>query len=130
MSERLCVTKSGPLLPFEHPSQHSPGYVGIGRPVASPAAGVGLVLAEPSRVGLDGFSVFQKEHPDRVCGHLRDEIRRFIEADSLAYLSMDALRRSVADDRDEYCYACYTGRYPTDFINIEQLVRAGKKAGG
>ena len=59
-----------------------------------------------------------------------DEIRRFIEADSLAYLSMNALRRSVGDVRDEYCYACYTGNYPTDFVNIEQLVRAGKKAGG
>jgi amidophosphoribosyltransferase len=59
-----------------------------------------------------------------------EEIRRFIEADSLAYLSIDALRTSVADDRGEYCYACYTGQYPTDFINIEQLVRAGKKAGG
>jgi amidophosphoribosyltransferase len=59
-----------------------------------------------------------------------EEIRRFIEADSLAYLSMDALRRSVADTtRSEYCYACYTGDYPTGFINIEQLVRAGKKAG-
>jgi amidophosphoribosyltransferase len=59
-----------------------------------------------------------------------DEIRRFIEADSLAYLSMSALQRSVGDVRDEYCYACYTGNYPTDFVNIEQLVRAGKKAGG
>lgn len=59
-----------------------------------------------------------------------EEIRRFIEADSLAYLSMDALRQSVADERGEYCYACYTGNYPTDFVNIEQLVRAGKKAGG
>jgi amidophosphoribosyltransferase len=59
-----------------------------------------------------------------------EEIRRFIEADSLAYLSMDALRRAVADDRGEYCYACYTGNYPTDFVNIEQLVRAGRKAGG
>ncbi len=58
-----------------------------------------------------------------------DEIRRFIEADSLSYLSMSALQRSVADERDEYCYACYTGNYPTDFVNIEQLVRAGKKAG-
>jgi amidophosphoribosyltransferase len=58
-----------------------------------------------------------------------EEIRRFIEADSLAYLSMDALRQSVADDRGEYCYACYTGNYPTDFVNIEQLVRSGKKAG-
>jgi amidophosphoribosyltransferase len=58
-----------------------------------------------------------------------EEIRRFIEADSLAYLSMHGLRESVADDRGEYCYACYTGNYPTDFVNIEQLVRAGKKAG-
>ncbi len=58
-----------------------------------------------------------------------EEIRRFIEADSLSYLSLDNLSRSVADDRGEYCYACYTGDYPTDFISIEQLVRAGKKAG-
>jgi amidophosphoribosyltransferase len=63
-----------------------------------------------------------------------EEIRRFIEADSLAYLSMEGLQRSVGDDieskhRSEYCYACYTGNYPTDFVNIDQLVRAGKKAG-
>jgi amidophosphoribosyltransferase len=59
-----------------------------------------------------------------------EEIRRFIEADSLAYLSMNALRRSVADTPEsEYCYACYTGDYPTGLINIEQLVRAGKKSG-
>jgi amidophosphoribosyltransferase len=58
-----------------------------------------------------------------------EEIRRFIEADSLAYLSMKGLQRAVSDTRGEYCYACYTGNYPTDFVNIEQLVRAGKKAG-
>jgi amidophosphoribosyltransferase len=58
-----------------------------------------------------------------------EEIRRFIEADSLAYLSMPGLKRAVADDKHEYCYACYTGNYPTDFVNIDQLVRAGKKAG-
>src|SRR5882724_9453654 len=63
-----------------------------------------------------------------------EEIRRFIEADSLSYLSMAGLKRAVADDpenkgRGQYCYACYTGNYPTDFVNIDQLVRAGKKAG-
>jgi amidophosphoribosyltransferase len=57
-----------------------------------------------------------------------EEIRRFIEADSLAYLSHGGLKRAVADTKHEYCYACYTGNYPTDFINIEQLVRAGKKS--
>jgi len=56
-----------------------------------------------------------------------EEIRRFIEADSLAYLSQNALARAVSDDHGEYCYACYTGNYPTDFVNIEQLVRAGRK---
>jgi amidophosphoribosyltransferase len=58
-----------------------------------------------------------------------EEIRRYIEADSLAYLSMDALNRSVDDHKNEYCYSCYTGNYPTDFVNIERLVRAGKKGG-
>src|SRR5437773_1885063 len=38
-----------------------------------------------------------------------EEIRRFIEADSLAYLSFDALRRAV-EDKGEYDYACYTGK--------------------
>ena len=51
-----------------------------------------------------------------------DEIRRFVEADSLGYLSLPSLRRAVADDeRHDYCYACYTGDYPTDLVNIEQL---------
>ncbi len=58
-----------------------------------------------------------------------EEIRKFIGADSVAYLSMPGLTRAVSDEVGEYCYACYTGNYPTDFVNIEQLVKAGKKAG-
>jgi amidophosphoribosyltransferase len=50
-----------------------------------------------------------------------DEIRRFIEADSLAYLSLGGLRQAVEDKNLDYCYACYTGDYPTDLINIESL---------
>jgi amidophosphoribosyltransferase len=57
-----------------------------------------------------------------------EEIRRFIEADSLGYLSMSGLQRAVADYRGEYCYACYTGNYPTELIGIEQLIKAGKKS--
>jgi len=57
-----------------------------------------------------------------------EEIRRFIEADSLAYLSLASLRKAVEDDRKhEYCYACYTGNYPTELINIEELMAAKKK---
>src|SRR5579859_361092 len=57
-----------------------------------------------------------------------EEIRRFIEADSLAYLSLASLRKAVDDDqKHEYCYACYTGNYPTELINIEELMAAKKK---
>ena len=53
-----------------------------------------------------------------------EEIRQFVEADSLAYLSLDSLRKAVADTKDEYCYACYTGNYPTELVQIEELVAA------
>ena len=57
-----------------------------------------------------------------------EEIRRFIEADSLAYLSLASLRKAVEDDRKhEYCYACYTGDYPTELVNIEELMAAKER---
>src|SRR5579872_1934226 len=59
--------------------------------------------------------------------HHVEEIRKFVEADSLGYLSLSSLRKAVADDRHEYCYACYTGDYPTELINIEELIAARQK---
>jgi len=57
-----------------------------------------------------------------------EEIRKFVEADSLAYLSLASLRKAVNDDRKhEYCYACYTGDYPTELVNIEELMAAKKR---
>jgi amidophosphoribosyltransferase len=54
-------------------------------------------------------------------------IRRFVEADTLGYLSLASLRAAVGDsEKHEYCYACYTGNYPTELVNIEQLMRSSK----
>lgn len=39
------------------------------------------------------------------------EIREYVGADSLAYLSLENLRLAVADKNQEYCAACYTGQY-------------------
>src|SRR5579885_3462266 len=57
-----------------------------------------------------------------------EEIRRFVEADSLAYLSLEALREAVAD-RGDYCYACYTGHYPTELVNIGELMASKDRRG-
>jgi amidophosphoribosyltransferase len=59
--------------------------------------------------------------------HSIEEIRRFVEADSLGYLSLGSLRKAVGDERGEYCYACYTGDYPTDLMSVESLLSARPK---
>jgi amidophosphoribosyltransferase len=54
-----------------------------------------------------------------------EEIRRFVEADSLGYLPLPSLREAVGDaERLDYCYACYTGDYPTEIVSLESLLRA------
>jgi len=52
-----------------------------------------------------------------------EEIRQFVEADSLAYLSLESLSKAVDDANDNFCYACYTGRYPT-LVQIGEIVMA------
>jgi len=64
-----------------------------------------------------------------AANHSVEEIRRFVEADSLGYLSLGGLREAVRDDRQDYCYACYTGNYPTELINIEELMTSRDRRG-
>lgn len=59
-----------------------------------------------------------------AANHSVEEIRRFVEADSLGYLSLDALSHAVADEKNRYCYSCYTGHYPTPIVQIEQPAAA------
>lgn len=57
-----------------------------------------------------------------------EEICKFVEADSLGYLPLPLLRRAVDDDvRLDYCYACYTGDYPTDIVHLDELLAASRK---
>jgi len=52
-------------------------------------------------------------------------IRQFIEADSLAYLSLEGLLKSVQDEKKTgYCTACYTGNYPTQWVDVEEILPA------
>jgi amidophosphoribosyltransferase len=59
-----------------------------------------------------------------AANHSVEEIRRYVEADSLGYLSLDGLSHAVEDVRNQYCYACYTGDYPTTFVPVEALAGA------
>jgi amidophosphoribosyltransferase len=52
--------------------------------------------------------------------HSIDEIQKYVGADSLAYLSLDGLRRAVGSQQNDYCTSCYTGVYPIAFPRNEQ----------
>jgi amidophosphoribosyltransferase len=57
-----------------------------------------------------------------------EEIREFTGADSLAYLSIAGLKQACADgDKTSYCTACYTGKYPTNWVDIEEIQPAAVK---
>lgn len=51
-----------------------------------------------------------------------DQIRGFIGADSLSYLSIDGLKKACGDgQKTTYCSACYTGSYPTNWVDVEEI---------
>jgi len=51
-----------------------------------------------------------------------EQIRQYIGADSLAYLSLEGLRKACRDgEKTTYCTACYTGVYPTNLVDIEEI---------
>ena len=51
--------------------------------------------------------------------HTIEEITRYLDADSVAYLGLEGLLSAVAPDRGSYCTSCYTGRYPVEFPRDE-----------
>lgn len=53
------------------------------------------------------------------------EICEYIEADSLAYLSLEGLLEACHGvENNNYCTACYTGVYPTKWVDVEEILPA------
>jgi amidophosphoribosyltransferase len=56
-----------------------------------------------------------------------EEIRKYIEADSLSYLSLEGLIEACGGEQNGgFCTACYSGKYPTKWVDEEdeQLLRS------
>jgi amidophosphoribosyltransferase len=52
-----------------------------------------------------------------------EEVRLFLGADSVGYLSLESLRRAVGDTTGCFCTSCYTGVYPTEGVQLEVAPR-------
>jgi amidophosphoribosyltransferase len=51
--------------------------------------------------------------------HTLEEIRKYLDADSVSYLSLDGLTGAVNGGKSRYCTSCYTGVYPIAFPRDE-----------
>ncbi len=50
--------------------------------------------------------------------HTIEEIRRYITADSLGYLSEEGLMTAVGSENTNFCRACFSGGYPVKFPKL------------
>ena len=59
------------------------------------------------------------DFPDRsklmAANHSLDEIRQYLDADSLAYLSKDGMIKATGKPKDSFCTACWDGVYPVPY---------------
>lgn len=69
-----------------------------------------------------GIDTYANELIARLVNGDEEEVRRFTKADSLQYLSLRGLQKSVVGAKsppvrteDDFCYACFTGTYPVPF---------------
>src|ERR1043166_8575306 len=52
--------------------------------------------------------------------HTLEEIRTYLDADSVAYLSLEGMMSAVGSQHGSYCRSCYTGVYPVEFPRDEK----------
>jgi amidophosphoribosyltransferase len=55
-----------------------------------------------------------------AAGKSVDEIRDYLQVDSLGYLSPEGMIDCVSDDGETYCTACFTGDYHAPLVDREQ----------
>jgi amidophosphoribosyltransferase len=46
-----------------------------------------------------------------------EDIRKFIGADTLGYLSIEGMLSCVSQKKDQYCTACWSGKYPVEIVD-------------
>lgn len=76
---------------------------------------VHLKISSPPTIGPCFYGIDTPTRQELIAStHMIEEIRKYITADSLAYLSLEGIKKIVPDS-DNFCAACFDNNYPIGF---------------
>ncbi|XVF00977.1 hypothetical protein REPUB_Repub04eG0048900 [Reevesia pubescens] len=74
---------------------------------------VHMRIASPPIIGSCYYGVDTPSSEELISNRMSvEEIREFIGCDSLAFLPLDSMKKMLASDSPNFCYACFSGEYP------------------
>ncbi|MCE5188323.1 MAG: amidophosphoribosyltransferase [Eubacteriales bacterium] len=86
---------------------------------------VHLRISSPPVTSPCYFGIDTSSHEQLIgANHSVEEIRKFIGADSLCYLSMEDLYSTVECAACNFCAGCFSGKYPED---VAERMKCGRK---
>jgi amidophosphoribosyltransferase len=87
---------------------------------AAGASEVHLRISCPPTVSPCFYGVDTPRRSELIAAtHSLEEIRKYVGADSLGYLSLEGMLDAVGQRQQHYCTSCYTGQYPVAFPRDE-----------
>ncbi|KAL6008405.1 Microtubule bundling protein [Asimina triloba] len=74
---------------------------------------VHMRIASPPIIGSCYYGVDTPNTEELISNQMGvEEVRKFIGSDSLAFLSLETLKNFLGNDAPNFCYACFSGKYP------------------
>lgn len=86
---------------------------------------VHMRIASPAIINPCFYGVDTSDHNELISRKLKlEELKKYINADSLAFITLNGLKKGISDD---ICEACFTGNYPTEIFSLsKKLEKEGK----
>jgi amidophosphoribosyltransferase len=79
----------------------------------------------PCFYGID----FPSKEELLACNNTMEEIKKFLDVDSIGYLSIEGMLGATRQDPNHFCNACFSGNYPTQVFDEVDKFKLEKKRG-
>jgi amidophosphoribosyltransferase len=78
------------------------------------ARAVHFRVASPPNIGPCYYGIDTPTREELIAAtHGVEEIRQYLNVDSLGYLSLEGMLTASVGDPDRFCHACFSNQYPT-----------------